>query len=258
MRARNHVWLAQAAIDILAADAQTIPLAELLRRHPREMWLGSSWLPDVCFGDVDTAHVCRSKYVTGEDALPRRISELFEAAVAHVGRDETPFGETQTALAFFILGHYLADANCPLHVDPRLGTEHDPGAIPSSLHHELEAAWETWFAETTAGALELRMDGDSPLSIIPATAMTRYAAETSATSGTRRAAKIIIERTRRLAISRIPAGCPDLDRLQRSLGPRGLEMLAAECFACAVADLAVSWRAAWLKTGSDAMASLEL
>lgn len=209
------------------------------------MWLGSSWLPDVCFGDVDTAHVCRSDTVTPRDALPARLSALFDDAVAHVGRSDVPFPDSQTALAFFILSHYVADANCPLHVDARVGARTSGGSIPASLHHELEAAWEDWFVLSGDETPVLGADDGSPLSIVSATAMTRFAAETSVVPAG--AAVQIIERARRLSHTHIPDGCADLPQLQMALGPQGFEMLATEVFSRAIADIAGFWRAAWLK-----------
>jgi len=257
VRARTHVWIAYQAANLLEGDTHTAVLATLLRAHPKEMWLGSSWLPDVCFGDVNTAHVCRSERVTVHDILPLRIRGLYDDAIAHVGRIDGPFPDSQAALAFFILGHYVADANCPLHVDPRVGAENLTGRIPSALHHELEAAWEEWFVLAGNEMPVLGADEDSPLSVISATAMTRFAASPPALAAPVREAIQIVERARRLARTHIPEGCASLQHLQRALGPQGFEMLATEVFSCAIADVAGFWRAAWLRAAGGKDAPIE-
>ncbi len=257
MRARTHVWIADQAIGIVAADGRCAALAELLRRHVKEMWLGASWLPDVCFGDVNTAHVCRTATVRESDPLPRRVNEVFEAAVAHVSAKNVPFTEAQAALGFFILSHYVADANCPLHVDVRITDEPIEGRIGPALHHEVEGAWEEWFREISSRVPVLTADGDSPLSTVSAVASTRFAASPSLRCMPAAAARQIVQRARLLATKHIPDGCADLARLDESLGPRGFEMLAADVFAAAVADVALFWREAWLKARTGAIAKLE-
>lgn len=246
MRARTHVWIADQAVHLLATDERTAALADLLRDHVKEMWLGASWLPDVCFGDVNVAHVCRSIPVTDDDLLPRRIRELFDSAVAHVPTKDVPFTASQTALGFFILSHYVADANTPLHVDPRLSEGTVAGRIAPALHHQVEGAWEGWFTDSESSLPVLIPNGDSPLSIVTSSAAARFT-DSPAVFDIRPAIRDSIERSRELSATHIPDGCRNLPELTQALGPLGLEMLAADVLAMAIADVATFWRAAWLK-----------
>lgn len=243
MRAHTHIWIARRAVELLEQEEDAAALPALLRRHEKELWLGAAWLPDVCFGDAETAHVCRTMPAADTDALPQRVAKLFRDAVAHLVAPDGLFADSKRALALYVLSHYITDANCPLHVDPRLGRQTMQG-LPPSLHHSLEEAWEAWFV-TDGGDPVCALDGDSPLSIVPATATARCAAAPSPIANAAYAARRIVERTRRLSLRRIPDGCADLAQLHEALGPRGLEMLAAEAFACAAADTASFWQAVW-------------